>query len=160
MASNQTSNYGLNQWEATDQVLRTDFNADNDKIDAALKELADTVAGQGNILAGQGTVIPKLGNCKIEHFTYRGTGRYGANGPTRITFSKLPVLFLILDTARFALGSRFTDWVILDVSSGNKQAPASWSGNQVSFYSEGVDWQLNMSGTTYHVFAFYDMSEE
>ena len=36
MASNQTSYYGLNQWEATDQVLRTEFNADNQKIDAAL----------------------------------------------------------------------------------------------------------------------------
>ena len=159
MASNQTSNYGLNQWEPTDQVLRTDFNADNSKIDAALKGLADTVAAQGTLLAGQETAIPKLGNCKIEHFTYYGNGDYGENGPTRITFSKLPVLFVILDTARFALGSRFTDWVILDVSRSNYQAPASWSGNQVSFYSEGVDWQLNMSGTTYHVFAFYDMSE-
>ena len=39
MASNQTSSYGLSQWEATDQVKRTDFNADNAKIDAALEEL-------------------------------------------------------------------------------------------------------------------------
>lgn len=37
MASNQTSSYGLSQWEATDQVKRTDFNADNAKIDAALE---------------------------------------------------------------------------------------------------------------------------
>ena len=29
MATNQTTNYQLNQWEPTDQVLRTDFNADN-----------------------------------------------------------------------------------------------------------------------------------
>ena len=36
MATNQTTNYQLNQWEPTDQVLRTDFNADNAKIDAAL----------------------------------------------------------------------------------------------------------------------------
>ena len=38
MASNQTSNYGLNQWEATDQVLREEFNADNQKIDEALAQ--------------------------------------------------------------------------------------------------------------------------
>ena len=31
-----TQNYQLNQWEATDRVLRTDFNSDNAKIDAAL----------------------------------------------------------------------------------------------------------------------------
>ena len=39
MATNQTSNYQLNQWEPTDQVLRTDFNADNVKLDAAIAEL-------------------------------------------------------------------------------------------------------------------------
>lgn len=36
MASNQTANYGLNQWAAEDQVLREEFNADNEKIDAAI----------------------------------------------------------------------------------------------------------------------------
>ena len=29
MASGQTTNYQLNQWEAEDKVLRTEFNADN-----------------------------------------------------------------------------------------------------------------------------------
>lgn len=36
MASNYTENFGLCQWEATDQVLRTEFNEDTAKIDAAL----------------------------------------------------------------------------------------------------------------------------
>ena len=36
MASNYTSSYNLNQWSASDRVLRTEFNADNAKIDAAL----------------------------------------------------------------------------------------------------------------------------
>lgn len=36
MASNQTKNYGLSQWELTDDVRMEDFNADNAKIDAAL----------------------------------------------------------------------------------------------------------------------------
>ena len=36
MATNYTTNYQLNQWEPNDQVLRTDFNADNAKLDAAL----------------------------------------------------------------------------------------------------------------------------
>ena len=44
MASNQTSNYGLNQWEATDQVLRTEFNADNLKVDTALKKQAASIS--------------------------------------------------------------------------------------------------------------------
>ena len=36
MSTNHTTNYDLNQWEGTDKVLRTEFNADNAKIDAAL----------------------------------------------------------------------------------------------------------------------------
>lgn len=36
MASDQTANLGLNQWAADDPVLRADFNADNQKLDASL----------------------------------------------------------------------------------------------------------------------------
>ena len=36
MSTNHTTNYGLCQWLATDQVQRTDFNQDNLKIDTAL----------------------------------------------------------------------------------------------------------------------------
>ena len=36
MASNYTEHYGLCQWEAGDPFIRTDFNQDNQKIDAAL----------------------------------------------------------------------------------------------------------------------------
>ena len=46
MASNHTTNYNLNQWEGTDKVLRTDFNEDNAKIDAALKTNADAIAAE------------------------------------------------------------------------------------------------------------------
>lgn len=43
MAINYTENYGLCQWEATDQVLREEFNEGNRKVDEALKELDDQV---------------------------------------------------------------------------------------------------------------------
>ena len=46
MASNYTGNYNLCQWEATDAVLRTDFNEDNAKVDAALGTLAEQAAGK------------------------------------------------------------------------------------------------------------------
>ena len=46
MASNYTSSYQLCQWEASDKVLRTDFNADNAKLDAALKANADAISGE------------------------------------------------------------------------------------------------------------------
>ena len=46
MSTNHTTNYNLNQWEATDKVLRTDFNEDNAKIDAALKSHDDAIAAE------------------------------------------------------------------------------------------------------------------
>jgi len=61
MPSNYTVNYHLNQWNADDRVLRADFNADNAKIDAAIKAAADqTAAGdaanRSALTALQGTV--------------------------------------------------------------------------------------------------------
>ena len=60
-----TQHYQLNQWAADDQVLRTDFNADNAKIDAAL-----------------GAV--KGCNCRLYVETYTGTGE---NGPVVHTYA-------------------------------------------------------------------------
>lgn len=36
MATNKTTNYQLNQWAKTDRILMDDFNADNQKLDAAI----------------------------------------------------------------------------------------------------------------------------
>ena len=41
----KTTNYQLNQWDAEDRVTREDFNADNAKIDAAIKAVADAGSG-------------------------------------------------------------------------------------------------------------------
>ena len=58
MASNYTKNYQLNQWEPEDKVVRTDFNEDNEKIDAALNSKADktTVAA----LQTQVDAVPRI----------------------------------------------------------------------------------------------------
>ena len=69
MASNQTSNYGLNQWEATDEVLRTDFNADNAKIDTALSEKADAA----EVTALSQTVDGKAEQADLESLTQQVT---------------------------------------------------------------------------------------
>lgn len=49
---NTTKNYQLNQWEPGDNFLRTDFNADNAKIDAALTQKCEVVFGS---YTGDGT---------------------------------------------------------------------------------------------------------
>ena len=48
MATNQTTNYQLNQWQSTDPVQRVEFNQDNAKVDATLKSLSDQVVQKAN----------------------------------------------------------------------------------------------------------------
>ena len=50
---NKTSNYQLCQWDREDRILRTDFNEDNAKIDAALKQQANSIAGINSTLPGK-----------------------------------------------------------------------------------------------------------
>ena len=134
MASNQTSNYGLNQWEATDQVLRTEFNADNSKIDAALKGLADKDAELEGTLAGQAADIAKLGNCSIERFTYTGTDDDSAT----VSFAKSPLLFIIISSDDVVLGSALsTKATSISYDQGShstfvSSVTISWSGKTAS----------------------------
>lgn len=73
MASGQTQYYELNQWEGRDQVLRTEFNADNARIDRALHEL-------------------RARNCQLYMLTYTGTG----SGGRSFTFPHRPAAVLIM----------------------------------------------------------------
>ena len=59
MSTNQTANYDLNQWLSTDQVLRTDFNTDNAKLDAALAGLAETAAEKADQSALDALAVSK-----------------------------------------------------------------------------------------------------
>lgn len=154
---NYTENYQLNQWVETDRVLMADFNTDNTKLDKALHTLSAMVAGNTES-------IDKLGNCKIEAQSYSGTGRSGTSYPTRITFSRQPLLFFILGQTQFMAGSKQTErgTVIKFESYGaSVSAPyLTWSGNQVSFYGNDDREQLNSTGITYWVFALYAQDEK
>lgn len=61
MASNHTEKYGLCQWEATDAVLRTDFNEDNTKIEAAFAAMEENKADYSIVLF-LSTEIGRLNN--------------------------------------------------------------------------------------------------
>ena len=67
---NYTQNYQLNQWDATDRVLRTDFNSDNQKIDAALKNAADAVAAEALSRATEDVYV-KLLDLTLEEDTQK-----------------------------------------------------------------------------------------
>ena len=101
VASNYTTNYQLNQWEAGDQVLRTEFNQDNQKIDAALKNHDDEITGLATELTAG---LAGKGNCHVSYNTYVGTGAYSSANPTSLTFPELPDLVIIAgENARYGL---------------------------------------------------------
>ena len=173
MATNQTTNYQLNQWEPTDAVQRVDFNADNAKLDAALAGLSGSKADSGDLTALSGavdgltgrtgaleTAVAQRGNCQVLHFTYRGDGSAGKEGPTEVTFPCPPFFFLILGGDCFAYGSKtFMDYLFVNLSENNARLEITWTGNTASFYAELSPWQFNIKGETYHVFVFYDIGE-
>ena len=155
MPSNQTANYQLNQWAKPDRIMMDDFNADNQKLDAALKANADAIAEHG-------VKLTQLGNCEIEIFSYTGTGKYGAENPTTITFPQMPAFFIVYGTNFFmvAEGQR-TDSLSVNQSResgsiGISNYTLTWTGNTVKFYSSsGTNFQGNLSGAVYRVIAFY-----
>ena len=158
MASNQTENYGLNQWEATDQVLRADFNADNQKIDAALKGLAE----KGTALEEKDSLlenaISQCGNCRMEAVQFTGNGTDSVS----IVFSQKPDFFVVVagramifvDSTSNSATTLQYDSAIHGAAIGSQSV--SWSGETATLdIGSNLQRYFNLSGTTYHALAFY-----
>ena len=84
-----TTNYGLHQWEASDNFLRTDFNTDHQLIDGALADKAEVTAGT---YTGDGTaqrtieldrapaavlLFDQYGNANVSYYAYGGLALEG-----------------------------------------------------------------------------------
>ena len=138
----RTQNYNLCQWEAEDRIMRSDFNADNQKIDAAL--------------GAQQAAMPR-----IAFGSYVGDGRYGSSRPNSLTFDFEPKLLFVqskaggmqsgiialrgAETAALFPGYQYSD---------NHYVYTTWSGNTVSWYDlQHGTYQLNTNGGTYYYLA-------
>ena len=169
MASNYTSNYGLCQWEANDKVLRSEFNADNAKIDAAisavdsrvdgkasmsaLNSLKNTVSSLSTTVSGQGNTLGKKGNCQVAVTSYTGNGQ-----DTRThTFPKKPVMFFIIGNALMFVGYGST-WAMNH--DGSFAINTAWSGTSVTLSVNAITNQAraiaNVNGKTYQIIALYN----
>ena len=149
----KTTNYQLNQWAKSDRVMMDDFNADNTKIDAALKANADTAAAAS-------AAVALCGNCKIETSTYTGTGTCGSANPVTLTFPKKPTAIAVFGTYFFLLlTDKFTKdkapMIYYDSNTYWDSVYFNWQGGTVRFYESSAVKQGNMSGFTYQVIALY-----
>lgn len=130
----RTQNYNLCQWEAEDRILRSDFNSNNAKIDAAL------AAG-----------------AKIATGSYTGTGEYGASHPNTLTFDFAPkVVIISLSTYDGNINAQIVPMIgVRGVNCTYRQVEKyyltmwTFSGNSVSWYASGNDGayaQMNTNG--------------
>ena len=152
----KTTNYQLNQWAKSDRVMMDDFNADNIKIDAALKANADTAAAAS-------AAVALCGNCKIETSTYTGTGTCGSANPVTLTFPKKPslvivfgfnALILISDKnghTAFTLSAHPTYGLVYRGDTLN----ILWENSTLQYYSDEASYQANCDNKIYQVVAFY-----
>ena len=132
-----TEHYGLHQWEATDNFLRTDFNTDHQLIDAALAELDDN---KGAWVYG----------------TYTGNGtrtQYEEDAPYQTISLSFQPKAVIVSMPRFTFGgTNWNNWNTVTMvrgvqvygteSSYHTKAQITEDGFQVNTY-------LNSDGTQY-----------
>ena len=132
MASNYTEYYDLCQWEATDQVQRTDFNADNAKIDAAL-------AGKGN--------------CRLYTGSYVGTGTKEQS----FTFPAKPYFAAIMGGSFFIIMAHGITSTVSLSSFRQTSVDIAWTGNTASWEVHNYDQDAcNTENVTYQVIALLD----
>ena len=164
MSTNHTTNYGLCQWLATDQVQRTDFNADNAKIDAALADLENNKAALTDLEPLESSIQQITADLtKLTFGTYDGD-----NAETRtinLGFTPLAVLLFSEHGTAYVSGTYHYHWGGLalsgrPVTTANGNIPALEiveGGFSVSYLqlSDNRVWiHTNNNGTTYHYIAF------
>lgn len=126
-STGKTSNYKLNQWIKTDPVLMDDFNADNSKIDAAIKAVENKIP-------------------KTTYGSYVGTDKYGSSNKNTLTFSFVPRLVCLNGHALI----RGQD----NISLSGGYCYFTWNDKKLSWYSpQGYTQQMNSSLSTYYYWA-------
>ena len=180
MATNQTANYDLNQWLSTDQVLRTDFNADNAKLDAALADLAEEVsskADQTDVTALAGQMEQKADSASVNTLdgralrwvvgSYTGTGTYGSANPKSLDFAdslgRAPAFLLVRRESDYSTtkspclaavrGVKYCSVYPSLINTGGATCSMTWSNAKVTWYGSAETQQMNEEGDKYYYLA-------
>ena len=168
MATNYTTNYDLCQWESTDQVQRTDFNADNAKLDSALAEHAAALEENSEAISAEASArvravasisaeLEKRGNCKIYFTSYAGTGTMSHSH----TFPSQPLAVLIAGPS-FQLIAIVGCSEAFSMEGGNRWGTElAWDACTLTIFYGGSlgggDSKIgNEAGSTYYLVALMD----
>ena len=177
MASNYTTNYRLCQWEASDKVLRAEFNADNAKIDAAIQAVEDrmtsALSGKAsasaldtlkNTVSSQGSAL-ELRNCRFVTGSYTGSGLCGEGKANTLTFPYKPVFVCVTSADYVGSFCAVREQLLLFhiVSGDQVKQVVSWGTRSLSWYNvenfsaPSADKQLNGKNKTYYYFALLEL---
>ena len=127
---NYTQKYQLCQWEESDRILRTDFNANNTRLEAALAARP----------------------CQFYTGSYVGALQKSHT----LVFPKKPMLVVILSSVGFAITSYGFDRICFSGALDNGHVfRLEWSGYSCT-WSDDRDLDLSFSGTTYTILALLD----
>lgn len=161
-------NVNMKQWNGTsfDNVLPLAYNSHN----------AEQLGGQSLVEVQQWVKqwVEDMG-LMLYSGQYTGTGTYGANHPTSVTFPFAPSIFFLPNQKHFprtnvsygmlaintaSLSSNYID-VQTPSSSTTIYMKKSSDGKTITWYSEKADNQMNYSGLIYFYSAIggYDMGK-
>lgn len=152
-----TQKYQLTQWEKQDRIQMEAFNSDNAKLEAALAAASSALSAE---TAARTAALALKGNCQLFVTSYTGTGKFGGGTPVQVTFPAPPD-FVVVYAAQYFRVMFFRAGQAtacnMDTRS-NYTVSLRWQGNTVSWASSiDANAQLNSSGETYTVAAFYRM---
>ena len=145
---NHTTNYQLNQWAKSDRIMMDDFNADNQKIDAALgtipKLAVGTYTGDG---AAENTITlgfkPQLmiiypaeaGNGNTENITIMLLGdqaRFSSSGNTVMVSPYYSGNVLMFDVTRLENGV-----VLMRSAAWDEKTNMNTTGKSFTYFAIG-----------------------
>ena len=153
-----TNNYHLTQWAMADRIQMEDFNADNQKIDAAIKAADQRAEALEKTVTEQGEQLTRLGNCGVYVGTY--TGR-GDNQPTVATVPGRPMFVYVQDgaTALAIMACRGMTRAHT-IMGADYSYSVVWSGRTVSWTNgSGNGYSFNAKDRPYFYVVLYAMDE-
>ena len=159
MATNQTTNYQLNQWEPTDPVLRTDFNADNAKLDTALQNQADSLTTLTAAVSSNTSALSGKGNCQVYSTSYTGAGTSSCS----VSLPGYPMFVMVSGGNHCLWGIRGSSFGLSFNQYGQgTNLSFSWSSQSVSWSApnSNKDFACNTLNTTYYVLALLQKQKE
>ena len=159
---NKTPNYQLNQWGAEDRVLRTDFNADNAKIDAAIKAVDGLARSKAD--ASALAALQQVTNQKVRVALGSYTGDGAASRAINVGFLPKVMFIRCLDDwqtidilgsvgihhSKYRYQSTNNDYFTLSVTASRVTLSCRYSWSD----SEKAELICNSSGKNYTYAAF------